>query len=70
MKKLVTFAVMATLITGCATDDPNQKAKLGAAIGAVTGAVLGHAVENDKRWSDCGCRSIESSRSGYWSLYG
>ncbi len=44
----MTFAVMATLITGCATDDPNQKTKLGAAIGAVTGAVLGHAVENDK----------------------
>jgi len=48
MKKIVLVAAMTTLITACATDDPNQKAKLGAAVGAVVGAVVGHSIENDK----------------------
>lgn len=48
MKKIVLVVATAVLISACATDDPNQKSKIGAAIGAVTGAILGHAVENDK----------------------
>ncbi len=48
MKKLVLVAVMTTVISACATDDPNQRAKLGAAAGAVLGAVIGHSIENDK----------------------
>ncbi|NQY27170.1 MAG: OmpA family protein [Piscirickettsiaceae bacterium] len=48
MKKLVLVAVMTTVISACATDDPNQRAKLGAAAGAVIGAVIGHSIENDK----------------------
>ena len=32
---------------GCATDDPNRRAKTGAAIGAVAGAVLGHQVHSE-----------------------
>lgn len=42
---------VATIITvGCATDDPNRRAKTGAAIGAVAGAVLGnqHSSKNGK----------------------
>jgi outer membrane protein OmpA-like peptidoglycan-associated protein len=39
---------MASLLSACATDDPNQKAKMGAAVGAVAGAVLGHSIKNDK----------------------
>lgn len=48
MKKLVLVTAMATMISACATDDPNQKAKTGAAVGAVAGAVIGHSIENDK----------------------
>lgn len=48
MKKLVLVTVMATMLSACATDDPNQKAKVGAAVGAVAGAVLGHSIKNDK----------------------
>lgn len=44
LKRLtLTCAVLiATIITGCATDDPNRRAKTGAAIGAVVGAVAGN----------------------------
>jgi outer membrane protein OmpA-like peptidoglycan-associated protein len=40
--------VSALLLAGCtAQDDPNRRAKVGAAVGAVAGAVIGHQV-NDK----------------------
>lgn len=41
-------AVLATvtLFTACATTDPNRRAKTGAGIGAVAGAVLGHQVNS------------------------
>lgn len=48
MKKLLIIATMATLVSACATDDPNQRTKIGAAVGAVVGAVVGHGIENDK----------------------
>ncbi|WP_348673399.1 OmpA family protein [uncultured Abyssibacter sp.] len=38
----------AVLVAGCATDDPNRRAKTGAAIGALVGAVAGHQVDGDK----------------------
>lgn len=47
MKKLLIIAIAAT-IAGCAVDDPNRRAKTGAAIGAVAGAVLGHQVHDDR----------------------
>jgi len=46
VKKLVLVTAMATLISACATDDPNQKAKTGAAIGAAAGAVVGYAIDD------------------------
>ncbi|PCJ30326.1 MAG: flagellar motor protein MotB [Gammaproteobacteria bacterium] len=48
MKKLILVAAMTSIISACATNDPNQRAKTGAAVGAVLGAVLGHSIENDK----------------------
>jgi outer membrane protein OmpA-like peptidoglycan-associated protein len=39
--------VMALVLAGCATDDPNRRAKTGAAVGAVLGAVLGHQLDDD-----------------------
>ena len=43
---LVPVALIATL-TACASDDPHRRAKLGAAIGAVAGAVIGHQIDDD-----------------------
>ncbi len=48
-KPFLTLLVFASLIVGgCATNDPNQRSKTGAAIGAVAGAVFGHQVDDDK----------------------
>jgi outer membrane protein OmpA-like peptidoglycan-associated protein len=53
MKRLPRTALLvalsaAVLATGCATDDPNRRAKTGAAVGALIGAVAGHQVDGDK----------------------
>jgi len=45
--RLTAIAAAVFVLSACATDDPNRRAKTGAAIGAVAGAVLGHQV-NDK----------------------
>ena len=43
LKTKITLISMAALIAvGCATDDPNRRAKTGAAIGAIAGAVAGN----------------------------
>lgn len=48
MKKIMIATAVATLLTACATDDPHQRAKVGAAVGAVTGAVLGHQIHDER----------------------
>lgn len=45
MTKTTIALVAAAVLAGCATDDPNRRAKTGAAIGAVAGAILGHQVD-------------------------
>lgn len=45
--KTFTVVIATTLFSGCATDDPHQRAKIGAGIGAVAGAVLGHQANDD-----------------------
>lgn len=49
MKKALIVSLMAISLASCATNDPNQRAKIGAAVGAVAGAALGHSVENNKK---------------------
>ena len=49
MKKALIVGLIAVSLTSCATNDPNQRAKYGAAAGAVAGALLGHSVENNKK---------------------
>jgi len=48
MKKLLLLTAISIGLSGCATNDPDQRAKTGAAVGAVVGAVLGHSIENNK----------------------
>lgn len=45
--KWVLVAAATVFAAGCATDDPNKQAKTGAAIGAITGAVIGHQIDGD-----------------------
>lgn len=44
--KIVVCAVAVVTLGACATDDPNRRAKTGAAIGAVAGAVIGNQVSH------------------------
>ena len=46
--KQCTLLICISVLTlvGCATDDPHRRAKTGAAIGAVTGAVIGHQIDD------------------------
>ncbi len=46
LKPLFIVVPMLTML-GCATDDPNQRAKTGAAVGAIAGAVIGHQIDHD-----------------------
>lgn len=46
LRNLVLVAIVVAL-AGCAADDPNKRAKTGAAIGAVAGAILGHQLDDD-----------------------
>lgn len=46
--RFVTAFSCALALVGCATnDDPHQQAKVGAAVGALAGAVLGHQLDDD-----------------------
>lgn len=46
MKKIILTTLVATALSGCAANDPNQDTKRGAAIGAAAGALLGYAVDD------------------------
>jgi len=50
LKKYTVIALATLVMAGCAVDDPNRRAKTGAAIGAVAGAVVGnqHSSKNGK----------------------
>lgn len=44
----ISLLAAAVALSACAADDPNRRAKIGAAVGAVTGAVLGHQVDDGR----------------------
>ncbi len=46
--RVVTVLLLSAALAACATDDPNQRAKMGAAIGAVTGAVIGNQTDTGR----------------------
>ena len=45
--KIAAMATAIALTTACAADDPHKRAKTGAAIGALAGAVVGHQINDD-----------------------
>jgi len=67
-KRKIVLALMASaLVVGCATDDPNRKAKTGAAIGAVAGAVLGHQLDGDSgRYVGAAVGALAGGGVGYY----
>lgn len=46
--KLLAVTGLSVALVGCAADDPNRRAKTGAAVGALIGAVAGHQIDGDK----------------------
>jgi len=67
-KRKIVLALMASaLVVGCATDDPNRRAKTGAAIGAVAGAVLGHQLDDDSgRYVGAAVGALAGGGVGYY----
>ena len=54
-------------LTGCATDDPNKRAKTGAAIGAVAGAVLGHQLDSSSgKWVGAALGALAGGAVGHY----
>jgi len=59
--------VLITGVTGCATDDPNRRAKTGAAIGAVAGAVLGHQISHGSgKWVGAAVGALAGAGVGHY----
>lgn len=72
MNKILTSSVLACAITvgltGCATEnDPNQRAKVGAAVGAVTGALLGHQLDDGAgKWVGAAVGALAGAGVGHY----
>ena len=72
MTKAVLYGAIATAVTlsvgGCATqNDPNQRAKIGAAVGAVAGAVLGHQINDDSgKWVGAAVGALAGGAVGHY----
>jgi len=45
-RSVVMITSVGLLLAGCASDDPNRRAKTGAAVGAIAGAVIGHQIDH------------------------
>lgn len=43
---ILATTVASSVLTSCAADDPNRRAKTGAAVGALAGAVVGHQIHD------------------------
>lgn len=54
-------------LTACAADDPNRRAKTGAAIGAVLGAVAGHQIDDGRgRYIGAAVGAIAGGTAGHY----
>lgn len=67
IKPISTVLIATALLTatGCAPDDPNRRAKIGAATGAVAGAVLGHQLDDSAgRWVGAAAGALAGAAVG------
>jgi len=64
---VISMLVLIAGVTGCATDDPNRRAKTGAAIGAVAGAVLGHQISHGSgKWVGAAVGALAGGGVGHY----
>ncbi len=68
IRNLALAGTVAVAIAGCATqNDPNQRAKVGAAVGAVAGAVLGHQLDDKSgRWVGAAVGALAGGGVGHY----
>jgi outer membrane protein OmpA-like peptidoglycan-associated protein len=65
--RLLALALASSILFGCATDDPNKRAKTGAAVGAITGAIIGHQIDHDNgRFIGAAVGAIAGGATGYY----
>ncbi len=50
----IVVAVVVVALGACAADDPNRRAKTGAAVGAIAGAIIGHQISGGKKGAIAG----------------
>lgn len=65
VRSILAAAASAALLVGCATDDPNRRAKTGALIGAVAGAVIGNQGDSDtERYAGAAVGALAGAAAG------
>ncbi len=66
-KRLIAVLTLTGLLAGCAADDPDRRAKTGAAVGAIAGAVIGHQIDHDKgRFIGAAVGAIAGGMTGHY----
>ena len=70
MKPVLNTALVILFSAGlmsCATDDPHKRAKTGAAIGAVTGAIIGHQIDGGAgKWVGAAVGALAGAGVGHY----
>ncbi|MCB1790673.1 MAG: OmpA family protein [Gammaproteobacteria bacterium] len=68
IRNLALAGAVSIAVAGCATqNDPNERAKIGAAVGAVAGAVLGHQLDDDSgRWVGAAVGALAGAGVGHY----
>ena len=65
--RIITLGLVTFIVAGCATDDPNRRAKSGAAIGAIAGAVIGHqAHSKNGRYAGAAIGALTGAAVGHY----
>jgi outer membrane protein OmpA-like peptidoglycan-associated protein len=67
-KPLILLTAGALTLAGCTTtDDPNRRAKTGAAIGAIAGAIAGHQMDDDSgKWVGAAIGALAGAGVGHY----
>ena len=68
IRYLTGAVALAVALSGCTQqDDPNRRAKVGAAVGAVAGAVIGHQLDDDAgRWVGAVAGALAGGAAGHY----
>ncbi|MCB1859925.1 MAG: OmpA family protein [Gammaproteobacteria bacterium] len=65
--KTIPPLLLVLVVSGCATDDPNRRAKAGAAVGAIAGAVIGHQISHGSgKWVGAAVGALAGGATGHY----